>query len=109
MGIEWAELSGFSSSPQGSEMLTAGPRKVKKQNLGDLAGSQGRVPSRCTVMAAKNQLQQTQPRVRFWEGREESKMLPFGENIKIFAIGTIIERDVLPHKDRAVSLGTTEL
>lgn len=109
MGTEWDELSGFSSSPQGSEMLTAGPRKVKKQNPGYSAGSQGRVPGRCTVMAAKNQLQQTQPRVRFWEGREESKMLSFGENIKIFATGTILKRDVLPHKDRAVSPGTTEL
>ena len=60
-------------------------------------------------MAAKNQLQQTQPRVRFQEGREESKMLPFGKNIKIFAAGSIIKRDVPPHKDREVSLVTSEL
>lgn len=109
MGTEWDELSGFSSSPKGSGMLTAGSRKVKRQNPGDSAGSGGRVLSRCTVMAAKNRLQQTQPRVRFREGREESKMLPFGKNIKIFATGTIIKRDVPPHNDREVSLGTTEL
>lgn len=83
--------------------------EVKEQRHGGVARSGGgRLSRRCTVMAARNEARRTQPRVRFGESREESKMLPFGNNVKIFtAAGSIVKTEMgLP---KASALGTSDL